>query len=296
MILDSAINCLKKVAMATFFIVLSIPALLGQHQWQGRLWKISGNGLDQPSWLFGTFHSVNPKVFQFPDSLLPIMARVDIAGFELDMTQIDLISLTSALKADRPMDTYFRPATYRKLCKLFNARTGLFLEDFQTVKPLFVLIQLLDKPSPGDSAMALDMYLQSYARLHGRQVIGLETLSEQLSAMDVIPEKDQAEELKRTLLRPQNPNNGMDTLLSLYLSGNLDALYSMGMSSMVPGSAVDSAMLQIRNSQMSKRIITWIQNKSCLFCLGALHLPGSHGVIEQLRTMGYSVVPINTKD
>ncbi len=49
------------------------------------LWRIDGNGLTKPSYLYGTFHTQDPRVFNFRDSVLPALLSCEIAAFELQM-------------------------------------------------------------------------------------------------------------------------------------------------------------------------------------------------------------------
>ena len=48
------------------------------------LWRITGNGLSQPSYLFGTMHLYDSRLFQFGDSVYSSLEKTDAYAMELD--------------------------------------------------------------------------------------------------------------------------------------------------------------------------------------------------------------------
>ena len=48
------------------------------------LWQVSGNGLQQPSYLFGTFHLMCKDDIQFSEQLKAAVGRVDKVYMEMD--------------------------------------------------------------------------------------------------------------------------------------------------------------------------------------------------------------------
>ncbi len=59
--------------MKKFLLLLTIGLLFSvtgsaQKKYQGLLWEISGNGMDAPSYLYGTMHVSNKLAFNVSDS------------------------------------------------------------------------------------------------------------------------------------------------------------------------------------------------------------------------------------
>jgi len=50
------------------------------------LWRISGNGLSKPSYLYGTMHLTDKRVFQLGDSLYYGIEHAEGFAGELDMS------------------------------------------------------------------------------------------------------------------------------------------------------------------------------------------------------------------
>src|SRR5512135_1843975 len=49
------------------------------------LWKISGNGLKRPSYIYGTIHSYDKRAFVFREMVASYMKRCDAFGMEIKL-------------------------------------------------------------------------------------------------------------------------------------------------------------------------------------------------------------------
>src|SRR5688500_10742390 len=81
------------------------------------LWRISGKGLSKPSYLFGTMHLADRRLFHFSDSLYHYLEKADGYAMEVDPEEI-----MSAL-----METLSAPDTSSYL------HTGMDKKDFKKV-------------------------------------------------------------------------------------------------------------------------------------------------------------------
>jgi uncharacterized protein YbaP (TraB family) len=76
---------MKKITICLlwFFSLFSCVALFPQTQNNNSLlWRVSGNGLNKPSYLFGTMHVYDKKAFNFKDSLYSFLEQAE--GFALE--------------------------------------------------------------------------------------------------------------------------------------------------------------------------------------------------------------------
>src|SRR5438105_3845040 len=67
------------------------------------LWQISGNGLKQPSYLFGTMHILCTDDAHLSDSLRAVIAHVDEVYFEIDIS--DMSGMLGSMKYMRMNDS-----------------------------------------------------------------------------------------------------------------------------------------------------------------------------------------------
>lgn len=57
------------LAFLTIAIFITCTSIAKQRPEGGWLWKISGNGLSHPSYLFGTYHGTYDILYQYTDSI-----------------------------------------------------------------------------------------------------------------------------------------------------------------------------------------------------------------------------------
>ncbi|MEN9638572.1 MAG: hypothetical protein RLZZ262_440, partial [Bacteroidota bacterium] len=101
------------------FVVLIAGRLNAQQSSQSALlWEITGNGLQQPSYLYGTYHSSDKLAMELGESLFDALEQVETVAIELedslwieDYMQLNVVqnywslvndkSLVSALEANK---------------------------------------------------------------------------------------------------------------------------------------------------------------------------------------------------
>ena len=69
-------------------LLLFSSAVLAQNWPNTLLWKISGNGLKKDSYLYGTMHVQDKRLFRFPDSLYHFLEKADGYAMEVDFGEI----------------------------------------------------------------------------------------------------------------------------------------------------------------------------------------------------------------
>jgi uncharacterized protein YbaP (TraB family) len=133
--------------------------------------------------------------------------------------------------------------------------------------------------------------LHDEAKKAGKKVIGIETVAEQLAALNTLSYKEQADMLIQEVDSFQVNKNSGTEVLKYYLTQDLDSL------SATDGDAQKSdkfykALVVDRNERMANRIAEFIKKQSTFIAIGALHLPGNLGVINRLRKKGFTVEPV----
>jgi uncharacterized protein YbaP (TraB family) len=146
----------------------------------------------------------------------------------------------------------------------------------------------------------LDQKIATDAIASGKQVKGLETLSEQLQAMAELPTEFHLKSLIETLALGSKMNDVVETMTDLYLSGDIGMTIPMLKTVSPDGkdeegdyAAFEQRIILDRNKVMAERANPILANGNVFMAVGALHLPGEGGVIELLRKQGYTVTAVN---
>ncbi|MDZ7777679.1 MAG: TraB/GumN family protein [Bacteroidales bacterium] len=79
------------IALAVFaFLMMLFPAK-GQNSKESLLWEISGNGLDKPSYLFGTIHLLCPEDLVLDDKITTALNNSEQLVLELDLSDRNVL-------------------------------------------------------------------------------------------------------------------------------------------------------------------------------------------------------------
>lgn len=281
-----------------FFTVLQAAA----QEYQGLLWQISGNGLEKPSYLFGTIHLTDDRVFELPDSLLPALVSCSTFAGELNLSPEELeknqqeILKNMLMPSGTTLKSLLPKVKYKIVRKEVRKEMGVKgLLVMNRIKPIYLSFMLseFNKEKAGKDKPFLDIHLQNVAKDSGLTVTGLETVQEQMSALEAVSLEKQADMLVEQVKAGKDSSEKVgEQMVQAYLSGNLDSLYSFLGNDDMPEELRDALIFK-RNIVMTRRMEELMREEPSFFAVGAGHIPASGGIIELLREKGYTVRPVN---
>ena len=280
--------------MRRLFILLFLTPLQGWAQVpaQSLLWRVDGPGTVRSSYVLGTVHSRDARAFGQVSQLLDTVRRLDGVAGELDLTLSGFSSMNLAMAMMMPegreLADLYSNRQWKRVQEAVSAHLGPMAMMAGRMKPFFLMSLLSESAMRADSAMVLDQYLQVKAKEMGKETLGLETLDEQLAAVDDLPLQEQADMLYE-LVRHDLYAADMDSMMEAYAAQDLDRLTRIASLGGLSDGFSDR-LLNVRNQVMAQRADSLMQEgKVLLFAVGAAHLPGADGLLERLRGMGYAV-------
>lgn len=261
------------------------------------LWEISGQGLKQPSYLFGTIHATCPDQLRLSNSLQKAFHQSSQVYLEVDLDDPNLMrdSLQgSMLKGGTSLKNYLSNPEYVRANQFFKKNTSQSLDALITVKPI-ILSTLIFPTLLNCKPASWENTFLTLARTQKKNVLGLETIQDQFNALDRIPPKVQAEQLMQIVDNLPRAKKELLDLLTAYKSQDVDKIRQLIAQSpgMKPG--YEAALIDNRNFTWIPSIVQAAKAKPTFFGVGAGHLGGKYGVVELLRRTGYRVSPIDPK-
>ena len=276
------------------------------------LYKISGNGLEKPSFIIGTFHFANvgfvDKIAGVKDALtnteqvygeivmsdakLPSAQRKTIEAMKLPAGQ----TFTSLLTADQMkrlnamlkqyMSTDMNnPAVKKKMDNLKPAAV---------TTQLTLLMYLSKHMGEYDPTAQFDDYFQAQAVKNHENVGGLETLDFQLDLLFNKTPINRQKEQMMCLVDNQDYNLLItEKTASAFYAQNLDEIGKLFDEKL--GNNCDAtdeetnALLYDRNAEWVAKMPEIMKAKPTFFAVGAAHLAGQKGVLQLLKNAGYTV-------
>lgn len=261
---------------------------------QGLLYTIKKDG-DLKGYLLGTVHSDDARVLDFSSEFIETLKSCDRFAMELVPNQPTLSRLLDYMHYQDGSTLVSRIGEER-YAKLLAAaeRYHLGPDQLATMK-VWAAMMTISIPPP-ENGLFMDLSLALQAAGHGLTVVGLETLDEQLSFLEDMPEDQQLILLDQALAEFESLHAFYDQLISAYVRSDLEDLQAQSDSQFeeLPSEVAEyfySKGIDARNLRMRDRLLDELGNGKVFTAVGALHLPGELGLIALLRGEGYAVEP-----
>ncbi len=265
------------------------------------LWEITGNGLTQSSYLFGTIHIIDSEDYFLPEGTLSAIDQSAEVFFEIDMTEMNDISKMMPLlqKAYMDDDLTLKDLLTEEDYGLVQAhfeKMNLPLFFFERIKPMFLTVFASGDINPGDiqsgKVKSYEMEFAKIAEESNKNIGGLETIDYQISIFDSIPYTAQAEMLIETIKSADLGDDQFMELVRLYKEQDVQALYEMMQDEDSIEEYEDVLLIQ-RNKNWIPIMSQRMASNKTFFAVGAGHLGGPMGVINLLKKAGYILTPVN---
>jgi len=259
------------------------------------LWKISGNGLEKPSYLYGTIHMTCN--YKSSDKLVNAFAETDQLVLEIDMDDPNMQSKmmqNMMMKDGKTIKNILSENDYKNLASFFKENTGMGLDMFNSMKPFAVTAMLMSKLVPCSPPASYEAEFMKIAKEQKEEIKGLETVEYQMSIFDSIPYKDQLDDLVKMANEGlEESKKEFEKLNALYESENIEGLMKMMVESGDMMSEFIDELLDKRNRNWIPVIEKMSKEMPTFYGVGAMHLAGDQGVIKLLRKAGYTVEAVN---
>jgi uncharacterized protein YbaP (TraB family) len=285
---------MKKTVAFLVILAAGISQLFAQAPKSSLLWEVSGNGLKSPSYVFGTFHIICKSDFTVSTVLKNKIKSTKQFYGELNMSEIEGMQLQMAMKMlmkDKTIESMMDADDYKKMSDAFQKETNMSFSMFNKLKPFMSQSVLAMNMISCEDKIQPETEFAKIAKDNKLPIFGLETLDDELKAIDKIPLDSQVNDLKNMLLNFDSAKLEMRQMIDLYKKRNTDSLYKF-ISKSVDGSSTERELLIMRNKNWLPVIVKAMKEKSSFFAVGAGHLGGEHGILNLLRKQGYRLTPV----
>ncbi|MCO4294590.1 TraB/GumN family protein [Solitalea sp. MAHUQ-68] len=286
-----------KSLLLSCFLLLTFAAQGFSQQAKSLLWKISGNGITEPSYLYGTIHIICEKDFLLSNPVEESFKKTSQIYLEIDMDDPNMMADMQRymnMPNDQNLQSVLKPEDYRTVGSFFKDSLGVNIDLFKNTKPLllysFVLIKMMD----GCSTKSYEQTFVEMAKAQKKEVKGLETIPQQMSFIDQIPLDKQAEDLVKSINSYAKYKEYFNKMIAAYKNQDIEGLQKLSDDPEFGTSENENeALIYSRNKNWIELIKNIAAKQSTFFAVGAGHLAGESGVINLLRKQGYTVEAVN---
>jgi uncharacterized protein YbaP (TraB family) len=233
------------------------------------------------------YKDASKLVFEIPPDDLTSIAGVAI-----------MLKYSTYQDPTRRLQDDLQPATWKKLVA-YGAKNNLPVEKLQTLEPWTVsqVVLVLESMKMGiRQDDGLDMHFMKMAAADHKSTAGFETIEQQVQLLHAAPLKVQEDMLRQSLDEIADFPKEMTEEHDTWRRGDGDAMVALAKKEYAKYPDLYRQMIAERNSNWIPQIEKLLDDGKgdTLVIVGALHLPGSDGVVHLLREKGYSVERICT--
>ncbi|MFY7963578.1 MAG: TraB/GumN family protein [Chitinophagaceae bacterium] len=283
-----------KIALVSILTFISVYFIQAQTPVQSSLlWEVSGKGLAKPSYLFGTFHIMCKEDFEITTALKEKFNSTTILFEEMKMDDPSIqMKMLAKMKSDKSLKELLDSNDYKIVADSFQKITGMSISFFNNFKPFASISLLTQKMIDCKNVIQPETEFVKLAKEKQMEVLGLETVDDEIRAIDKMPLDSQINSLLQTVKNFDSAKQMMIQMVAVYKKRNPDELYKF-MKSGGLNDVFETAMLEERNKNWLPVIIKNLKKQPTFFAFGAGHLSGNYGIINLLRKKGYKVTPIS---
>jgi len=264
------------------------------------LWRISGNELNTPSYLYGTIHLIGKEDFFLSDSTKAAIERADLVTFEINMEdmmdmgkQMGLL-MKAFMEDGKTLKDLLSDEDYKIVSDHFK-EIGLPLFMLERIKPMFLTVMAGGDMSPdalqSGEMLSYEIEIMDMAKEDEKTMGGLETMEYQMSVFDSIPYEAQAEMLVESIKSADTGDEEFAKMIEMYKNQDIVSMVEM-MGEEDGIGEYEDVLLNTRNKNWIPVMGEMMLAQPTFFAVGAGHLGGEMGVVALLRKEGYLVEPV----
>lgn len=296
---------MKKITSALLLLLIAVGA---QAQ---LLWKISGNGLQKPSYIIGTYHLAPVSFAESISGVKEALAASEQVYGEVimaDMMKPENMTKVQAammLPEGQTLDKLFTAEEMTRINAMLKSIMGVDMSNpmvaqqigrltpqaLQTQLGLLIYLKKHQGFNPNES---FDGYFQKEAAAKGKTVGALETIDFQINTLYKSMTMERQKQLLLCLADNMEFNEEQtENVVKSYFAQDLDgvaAAMDAKLNNTCDGTPEEKdVLIYNRNADWLTKMPEIMKQKPTFFAVGAGHLPGDRGVLELLKKAGYTV-------
>ena len=255
------------------------------------LWKIYDRNSSHISYLYGTIHLRDKRVYFLIDKIKQLICTCDIFIAEYDLEDSEQPEILQALKLpdNKHLRNYLPAKKYEKIKKRFSKAFNIDIDRFGFFKPIAVENMITESLFKNDYNCPMDFELWNFAKEKGKIVLGAESTASQINIMKNLSVKNQVRSLIKISQNTSKYRKNINRLVGYYENQKISLLYKNSLKSL---GRLKKILVYNRNLSITASILNQVNNGSVFVAVGAGHLPGEKGIIRLLKEKGFSVQPM----
>ncbi|HJS21722.1 MAG TPA: TraB/GumN family protein [Steroidobacteraceae bacterium] len=258
------------------------------------IWQLAGRS--NSVYLIGSVHALRNDGKALPATLQRAYQDADVLYMEIDLddldpTEVQQFTLSNGILPPEQTLAGVMGAERYTRAKTEAQKLGLDLDQLARLEPWVVAITAIQAQIIRlglDPSAGVEQRLVEDAVRDGKEVRGLETVSDQFSVFDSLSLERQQEFLLMSLEEAVDLPQEIDKLIDAWSRGDVAALERLMSEGFEQFPDLYQPLVVARNRSWTRQIAELLDDdKDYLIVVGVLHLTGPDSVIEMLKTQGH---------
>ena len=275
------------------------------------LWKVTGNGLQKPSYIIGTYHFAPTSFTDSIKGLKEAMEASEQVYGEIVMADMmkpeNMTKMQSAmmLPEGQTIEKLYTAEEMARINAMLKSLIGMDITNPMVAQQLgnftpqalqtqLEVLMYLKGHTEFDPNRSFDGYFQQEATAKGKPVGAFETVDFQIETLYKSMSMERQKQLLLCLadnleFNEEQTENVVKAFFAQDLAG-IEKAMDAKLNNTCDGTPEEKeTLIYARNDNWMKQMPEIMKQKSTLFAVGAGHLSGERGVLAQLRKAGYTV-------
>jgi uncharacterized protein YbaP (TraB family) len=258
------------------------------------MWKATSGA--NTVYLVGALHFGSADMYPLPEAIEAAFRASSVLAVEIDIRRVNpmqAMNLVVGQGSYPPGDTlwnHMSPQTRTLLTRFWDQR-GLNPELFSRSR-LWVVGMVLAMQMAESAGLRPDLGIDSHflKEAGGKRVEELETVDQQMRALEQTPEREQERSLTQALGDPDRARQELRAMKTAWLKGDAAGLQALIDSGFEGTPETRKRLLEDRNASMAAAVERFLKGgQPCFVVVGAGHMVGPGGIVSLLERKGFSV-------
>lgn len=284
------------ILMKRFLASLLVLTTFGiAAQAQSSVWKVTGE--ESTLYLGGSIHLLRESDYPLPEEYDYAYSQSQTLVLETDIKKLEDPSslkamMTKAMYQDeRTLQSVLSEKVYKKLSEE-AAALELPIANMAKMKPSIVIttFTMMKMLKMGISADGVDKHYYNKAELDQKSLGFLESVETQLDAITSMGEGNEDEYVLYSIRDFKRIEKELTEMIAMWRSGNDKKSMEQLKEMKKDYDSMYDDLLTNRNNAWMPQLVEFLKNDEVEFVVvGLLHMYGEDGLLEQLRSKGYTV-------
>lgn len=262
---------------------------------QSSVYEIKGK--NSHFYIAGSIHILRENDYPLPKEFDEAFENAGILTLETDITKMEDSAIAQKLlgmtmyQDDRTIKSVLSNEVYSEL-ETACSQVGIPLSGMGKLKPSMVIMTLtvMELQKMGVATEGVDKHYLNKALKSDKSILYLETIEEQMSLIANMGEGNENEFVKHSLQDLKEDSEIFEELIDTWKDGTAKPMLKQLIDFKTNFPELYKSLLVNRNNNWIPQLEEYLKTNEIEFVVvGALHLYGSDGVLQQMKDRGYKV-------